>query len=453
MGGVPVEDAARTTTGPALARATQDASPARQLERFLVDGGVPPEMALLERGGLAGHAYASGATGDRHAALRDVVNRLTVRHLRTKSLLAPLLRRCRDDGVDVVPFKGFHLAEFVYATAANRPYNDVDLLVHPERADLAIARATELGWRLRWSRRDSLYRYSHEEAVLERDGVMIELHRLALDCAAPNDARQRRLTESAWRRVERVPWQGTELALLDPVDAALFGIVLARMWSGGDDLQLKPTDYLDLRELGARRGVDVAALRTRARELGCERSLDAFLERCDPWAGRLSLASPPPAVRRAAYRAMAPERGYLPRERGWGKLRRLPGTLYDVVRQAPVVAAWAWRLRRAPELSGVALAPKPDAMTLRLAHKERIVRGVKWGARLATRGDPCLVRSLALCDAFRRRGADARIVTGRDADQRWHAWVELEPYTLSDLDDVPRCRVDQVEVRYPRLIP
>lgn len=456
MGAMSVPDAEHHVDAATIRGAPPSgALPAREIERFVVEGGARPALALLVRARLAGHAYANrGADGDEDGELQGVVQRLTMRHLRTKAVLLPLLRRLRERALDAVPFKGFHLAEFVYDDAAARPYGDVDVLVRPEQADAAIACARDLGWRVRWSRRESLYRYSHEEAVLERDGVTIELHRLAIDCASPDDARQRRITDQVWRNVERVPWQGTDLGLLDPADAALVGIVLARMWSGGDDLQLKATDYLDLRALGARHGLDLQRLRLRARSLGCEQTLEAFVRRCDPWSARLSLAAPGPAERRALFRTMTPERGSLPRERLFGKVRRLPGTVVDVLRHAPLVVRWARRLRRSPGVGDVVFAAAPPGQAaLRLADKERVVRGVKWGARLMTRGDACVLRSVALVDALRRRGGDAHLVSGRDTEGRWHAWVELEPFTLSDLEDVATCEVAEVGVRSPTLRP
>jgi hypothetical protein len=426
------------------------------LERFLVQG-TPPDAATLTRSRLEPYAYAQAPRDDAsRAAHRAAFMTATARHLATKAVILPLVRAWRDAGIEVIVFKGFYLAELVYDQPAQRYYNDVDIVMRQRRWPEAERIARRLGWMVLWNRRDSLYRSNHEEAVIERDGTTVEVHRLVIDCASPFDALQRRYTEAAWRASSEVSWEDTAIRVLSPADSALLGLVLARAWSGGDDWHLKPADYLDLRMLAERAGLEREALDRRAQELGCDRTLRLVLDRCDPWRGRLRLRAPTRRERRAWQWAVVGERGHLGLERALASLARLPGTFVDVVAHAPRLLVARRRLRAgAPAGAGgapVQAAPSPSrAASLRT--KERVVRGVKWGARLLSFGkDPCRLRSYALFDALASLGMSVRLVEARadrgDGDRR-HAWIELDGVSLRDLEDVRTCAVDEIVACYP----
>jgi hypothetical protein len=417
------------------------------LETFIVDGAPLPEHRDLEQSHLAPYAYTKiESEGPAKRLHRAAFTGATAIHLSNKAAFIPLLRAWRDAGIDVIVFKGFYLAELVYAQPAQRHYNDIDVIMEPERWPEARRLARHLGWTILWDRRSSLYDTSHEEAVLERAGTVIEVHRFAIDSMSKFDAIQRRLTRAAWERSSEVCWEGTSFRTLAPSDSALLGLVLARTWSGGDDWRLKPADYLDLQTLSRRLGLSRTDLERRAAELRCARSLDLFLARCDPWQERLSLRRPTPLERQRWNLAIAPERGHLGVERTMARLARLPGTLFDIVRQMPHLIRTERRLRQAGASPPAEWPDRAVATTATLRSKERIVRGVKWGAHLLKAGrDPCLLRSYALARALHAEGLTARVFEGRSRDangERRHAWVHVEGMSMRDLEDVQVCRTE-----------
>jgi hypothetical protein len=417
------------------------------LETFIVEGAPLPDRPTLEQAHFAPFAYTTIDPDDCAKLIhRAAFTAATAIHLSNKATFLPLLRAWRDAGIDVIVFKGFYLAELVYEQPAQRHYNDIDVIMAPERWPEAQRLARHLGWTILWDRRSSLYDASHEEAVLERSGTVIEVHRFALDCTSTFDALQRRFTRAAWERSSEVKWEGTSFRTLAPEDSALLGLVLARTWSGGDNWRLKPADYLDLQTIADRFGLGRTDLLRRAAELGCTRSLDLFLARCDPWQERLSLRRPTPLERQRWNLAITPERGHLGLERTMASLTRLPGTLVDMVRQMPHLIRTERRLRQAGDAPPAEPPGGTVATTATLRSKERIVRGVKWGARLLKVGrDPCLLRSYALVRALEAEGLTARVLEGRSrhADgERRHAWVRVEGLSMRDLENVKVCRVD-----------
>lgn len=427
---------------------------ARGLERFLRDGAQLPDDATLAASHLAPLAYTLLDVDDpRRAALRDAFTRATARHLAAKLAFLPLARAWREAAIDIVVFKGFYLAELVYPHPAQRHYNDIDVLVRPEQWERAEAIAASLGWTVTWRRRDSLYRWSHEEAILARGPVEIEAHRYVIDCSRPGDAVQRRITDAAWAASREVPWDGTAIRALAPVDSFLMGVVLARSWSAGDDWHLKAADYPDLRTLAQSARLSRDDARARAAELGCRRTLDLLLLRCDPWRSVLDLDPPSPQARRRWLGLVAPERGHLGVERALGKIRRLPGTIADVLRQLPRllrVQHALWRGEAPRTAPGDAGSVRRRSAGTALATKERIVRGVKWGARLVTLGrDPCRLRSRALFDALSATPYPVRLYEGRaPGGGRVHAWVEVDGVALRDLHGVRPCGAVRPEACY-----
>lgn len=169
-----------------------------RLEPFLLGGAAPPDVAVLEKYRLAAYAYTRFSNGSPHRlALRESFLAATARHFMVKAVLLPLVRVWRRAGIDIFIFKRFFLSEFVYPEPAQRFYNDVDLLIRPEHAAEACRLARELGWTELWNRQDSLYTANHEESVLSRAGVVVEIHRYIIDSNSPNDRLQKRYTRAA----------------------------------------------------------------------------------------------------------------------------------------------------------------------------------------------------------------------------------------------------------------
>ena len=398
------------------------------------------------RGVCAAHRTSSMSHA-RDAAARGERARLTARHLLHRTHFLPLLRAWRDHGIEVVLMKGFVLADRLYDDPADRPYADIDVLVRESDTDVACAIATHLGWNALWIRRESLYADNDEEAVLAAHGIVIEVHRFVVDSPGRRHALARRLTSAAWESARRIEWHGLDPLVLDPLDSALFGILLARAWSEGDGHRTKPSDARDLAKLCQHAGMQRHALLHRARRLGVLRSALTVLGRCDPW-GDTCDTRLPSWLRVQWWRiAMAPERGHLGLERTIIRLRRLPGTIADAARHVATVWHVARTLARHRDDVGAAAADlavqhphdRCPKTTRSIADKERLVRSIKLVSRLISpTSDPCLVRSVAL---WLVAPPEMGIVlhSGKAASGHRHAWVTSSTVLLRDLEQVSLC--------------
>lgn len=356
-----------------------------------------------------------------------------LKHWAHKALVLPLLRAWHAEGIETLLFKGFYLAEFIYGQALERPYNDVDVLIHPCDAGRARALARDLGWREVWAREASLYRFSHEETNLRKTEVLIEPHRLILDTATPWHSVQRRITEAAWTDANLVDWEGFQVRVLQPVDSILMGIVLARAWSGGDDWQLKASDYCDLEMLSAAANLSQADLERRAESLHCSRTLQLFLARCNPWLGVHNPEPPSKLDKERWYVSVMPERGHLGLERLLMSASRLPGTLRDALHYGFF------------RTNGV---QQNSENSLNFKEKERIVRGVKLAAKLrwTSEADPCIKRSEAFFAALAQAGYPVRLELGQDANGQRHARISMPGFSPRDFSDVQSCYFQITEV-------
>jgi hypothetical protein len=250
---------------------------------------------------------------------------------------------------------------------------------------------------------------------------------------------QERITRAVWDASAEREWEGIRVRLPSAVDALLVGVVLQRCW-GGDRWAVKPHDAVDFRLL-AEGGVSRAELEARADELRCRRTLDAFLTRCDPDTGRLTLAMPTADEVRGYEQAARGERPDASFAAWPYRLRRLPRVLRIVPR------GW-WEMRRVRRLLSTrtdlralleALTPRPmPGVPAPMRARMEAEEGIRLAARVFPRGahGPCVLRSLALYAALRRQGWPAVFVSGvrRDGERIvGHAWVELDGRTLPGL--------------------
>ena len=122
-----------------------------------------PDALTLRQHRLAPYAYR--LLPHHHPTkthLRPDMLKAAAHHEKMKRTMLPLLRTWTDAGIDVLLFKGFYLAEFVYDTPALRFYGDVDVLIQPQDAKQAEQLALEAGWRVVFSAGRSLTPYIHE---------------------------------------------------------------------------------------------------------------------------------------------------------------------------------------------------------------------------------------------------------------------------------------------------
>ena len=418
----PVHDPARPidpARGPAGAH--PDGGSWQSLARFLVGeveiegagsaGNAPSDdgidLAVIEERGLAPYAFGrvqalpdeAKPDAATQAKLRTAYVLTRARHALVRKATRELLARWHEAGITVLLTKGFALAEFVYPDPAWRLYSDVDLAIAVEQADTAAELAPAAGWTVLWradvevgvnSPRGSEYQ-GHELLTLYHRGsdTNMDVHRRLVhnnDNRLARWEKQEAITRAAWQDSQAADFDGVPIRLLDPRDAALIGLVLNRSWSS-DVFQLRLHDYLDLAFLAEREGVTREALEARARELGCERTLALFLERCDPYRKHLDLTPPTRAHLLRWDTVLASERGHRGAERFAVDLRRAPSRTWDVLRELPHVARTVarWRNGRPADWPGVASVPAAaSAASAELDRPtwKRVQQGVRRALRL-----------------------------------------------------------------------
>ena len=396
------------------------------VERFLSHGAPTPDLASLHRHHLVTHAFAHAVDGAALCGGREATRHATAIHLHRKAELLPLVRAWRQAGIDVLAVKGFHLAEFVYASPAERLAYDVDLVIPEERSDDAVAVAERCGWTVHRRRDDSITNpYSHTTATLWRAGVILEVHRFVVHCSTRHAAVQRRLTAAAWRASRSVAFGDVDVRELDPCDAVIMGVVLNRAWSD-DAWHLRASDYLDVRAIADLSGVTREDVLRRAAELACRTTLDIVLQRCDPWRSTLDL-TPPPRLRRQAWNLrVVRERGLLAVEqahrvaRGWTTITtpQLLHTLRVKCLLQHNGGDVTTYLEKGLRSARVAVASE---RTL-----ERAILASIWAARIVQPfGDRSRLRSIVLFDSLRELGVPATLFLATDSPTA-PAWVRLD---------------------------
>jgi hypothetical protein len=270
----------------------------QQLEAFLLSGTLPAPQTL-QNSKLAPYAYTT--LPQQHPlrpTLQPDMMQWSIHHLQTKAALKPLFKVWHEAGLDFLLFKGFYLAEFVYDQACQRPYNDVDILIHEHDVVAFSECAQKLGWLETWrsgtasDERPEDY-HVHEVLHLEHPTfpIRLDIHKYIVHQVSRRHVLQDRLTRAAWANAQQLTWENMSLRALSPVDAILFGLVSGRTWSG-DNWTLKSHDYLDMKMLAQKFPLSEADLHRRAKELHCTKTLSLFLQRCNPFKNMLNLKTP-----------------------------------------------------------------------------------------------------------------------------------------------------------------
>jgi hypothetical protein len=329
----------------------------RALEAFVLDprrAPLPP-LLVLQRARLAA---LTGTLHPERAELRPSVAAAEAAHAAAFAAVAPLLAAWSTAGVEALVFKGLALALHGYERPVQRWYEDVDVLLHPSDIPIAERVAHELGWTVRWSAKVSGNRYSHEALhLLSPDrALLLDVHRFVVHSYAPWSRPQARLTEAAWAASSELAMGHARARVLDPRDAVLMGLVLNRAWST-DAWRLKPRDYVDFCMLVERHGLTPEALHARARELGCGRTLELFLRRCDPFERRLDLRPPTRAQRLRWSLAVAHERRPYRIDHAANLFLIAPGVLRDTLRELPGLVRVLRLLRAEPDVGRLLAHP------------------------------------------------------------------------------------------------
>ena len=365
-------------------------------------------------------------------ALKMDAVQLAARHALIKSEVRPLLQLWADAGVPALLFKGFALAEFDYATPAERFYGDVDLLL-PNDPDL-ISRAVHLalahGWRSD-GQHASPATWTHECAHLVSPSgqAKLDVHRFVTAWEVGPQERMQALTRQMWASAVPTDWAGVPVLLPSPADRAVLTLAVSRCW-GGDAGGLKPADVPDLQVLRERHRLTDEALAQRAQELGVSQTWAAFLRVCQPAGPELAraLQGRLPVLLDAARRDGRDHRALLWRAR----LRSAPRRAVWMLRLLPDVYAAA-RVGRQGGDPRAALRPwgQPVSGRLSLSTQNDLIGAVNWWTRLLyprqSRRGVCVPRATATYRALRRYGHPAVFVSGvarTPTGLTGHAWVE-----------------------------
>jgi hypothetical protein len=422
------------------------------LEAWLIGRGKPPPAHVIRKHDLSAWAYVNSRPGDPlHGDLRSDFHRMLRRHYEIRRELLDLFTAWNAAGIDVLPFKGFWLSETCYPVPGARFHGDVDVLFRDSQASDALRVAEQLGW-LNVSAIKPRYSHCVFNLTLPGGHARIDGHRYPIHSRVRINPAQRRVTQAMWSAAQRQQWHDVQVFAFTPIDTILV-LMLQRGW--GEKWRLKPADPIDLQMLVQKHKVERAAVLARARELGCTRTVRIFLERCDPWAGRLDLTTPAGEVLRGYYRAAAVERPLLAFEANIRRMMAVPAVLHDIISVLPSLMRVRWLLLRRRPITELlhALMPKlPDTNDAAIPQRIRIVRGGRLAARLlrGTTGE-CLLRSLVLFHALRARGWEVTLVTGvRRIEGRLtgHAWVELNGDLLPELHERLASQYT-VSFRYP----
>ncbi len=192
----------------------------------------PPSLYLVQTGMLAPIAYRRGLT----AAKSDYAATLIVAERRRK-VLEQVIRAFTADGIDIALIKGCAFVGTIYPDPAERPMNDMDVLVRKHQLPAAIEHMLALGFqRVGFARKLSDF---YHAVVFLRGDVMVELHR---NIVQPYRTRMR--IDDAWARSTVDP-DGVGERRLDRVDELL----ICAMHIARHELAVPAINYVDVSRL------------------------------------------------------------------------------------------------------------------------------------------------------------------------------------------------------------
>ncbi|HEY6080019.1 MAG TPA: nucleotidyltransferase family protein [Polyangiaceae bacterium] len=207
----------------------------RELARRATVTDVAASKWLVERHGLAPLAARAGAH-----VFRDGLARSALEWARMERDVEPLLATLAAERIQVLPLKGLSYARTLYEHVADRPMNDVDLMVRPDDETRAQRVLAALGFRL------DAKPLLHHATTWIRDRQVVDLH---TNIIGPGRARVD--LDAVWTRATQH---------LDANDALVFHLVhLAR-----NRLRTPLVHVIDAARLMARADLDIALARARA---------------------------------------------------------------------------------------------------------------------------------------------------------------------------------------------
>lgn len=209
--------------------------------------------------------------------------------------------------IRAMPLKGIVLANTVYPSPTLRFFDDIDILIEPDRADDALAILHKLGYRTHpRAEKPDWHHLPPQEHT--KTGTTIELHTDLIR----RYTKGRWTIAAIWERAQQGSLAGVTCWHLDPIDALVYTALHAR-----HHLFEKATFLLDT-VLLTQQVDDVTSLQTRAREAGAVNAIAHILYIAE----QFQLADDLPEVSAPRWRQAVARR-----VRSWSSLELLPATL------------------------------------------------------------------------------------------------------------------------------
>ena len=226
--------------------------------------GPAPSFELLQTGMLAPIAYRRG-----HAATRNDYAATLIVADRRRRTLREVVSRFAAHGIELALIKGCAFVGTIYPDPAERPMNDMDVLVRKAQLPEAIRCMLALGFRrVGFDRKLSNY---YHAVVFLRDDMMVELHR---NIVQPYRTRIR--IEDVWARSTLDPEIGARR--LERVDELL----ICATHVARHELAVPAINYVDVSRLWHRlTEAERRTVHTRATEWRISRAIKAVLAMTD----------------------------------------------------------------------------------------------------------------------------------------------------------------------------
>jgi hypothetical protein len=169
------------------------------------------------------HRLSTSHTGapippDVFRVLRNNYLQSAARNMKLYHELGKVMKRLRQDDIQVIALKGAHLAEVVYGNIALRPMGDVDLLVREEDLGRVEEILLGMGYSPAECNRQISIDNCHFAYKLAGMGLSVEAHWAFM----PSDCRFGIDMDEVWGRSRPCALAGVEVSTLSPEDQLLF---------------------------------------------------------------------------------------------------------------------------------------------------------------------------------------------------------------------------------------
>jgi hypothetical protein len=204
-----------------------------------------------------------------HCVEEAMVGRLKEEYVRTwyhNELLfheiASLLRSFHIAGIETIALKGVALALHFYRDTGLRPMSDGDILVRPEKADLAIELLHQAGWKSVYRSPEALIPYQHSVEFSDGQGHSLDLHWKILW-----DGRQEVSDDEFWESSIPIEINDVPTRILNPTDQLLHVCVHGAAWSDLPPLRWVADAAIIMRRAGPEINWDRLIAQTKSRHL------------------------------------------------------------------------------------------------------------------------------------------------------------------------------------------